>query len=71
MSTITYSVPAIMCNHCVHTITTELSDVTGVKSVDASLDKKQVTVQFDTPATREQIEQTMAEINYPVLKVMD
>ncbi|HEY3345101.1 MAG TPA: heavy-metal-associated domain-containing protein [Anaerolineaceae bacterium] len=71
MTTITYNVPSISCKHCVHTINTELSDLAGVSSVDANLDKKLVTVQFDSPATKEQIEQTMQEINYPVLKVID
>jgi copper chaperone CopZ len=57
-----------MCNHCVHTITTELSDLDGVKSVQASLEDKQVQVTYDAPATPEKIEQLLSEINYPVAK---
>lgn len=68
MSTITYTVPNISCMHCVHTIKTELSDVAGVKSVDANAETKQVVVVFDNPATPEKMEELLAEINYPVAK---
>lgn len=66
MSTITYLVPGISCGHCVHTIKTELGDLAGVSSVNAELDTKKVTIQFDAPATEEKIKQLLAEINYPV-----
>ena len=36
MTTKTYKIPNINCGHCVHTITTEVSDLEGVQSVDAS-----------------------------------
>jgi copper chaperone CopZ len=65
MNTITYSIPNISCKHCIHTITTELSDLPGVKSVQGELDFKQVTVTFEPPATLDQIENTLVEINYP------
>lgn len=68
MTTITYFVPNISCKHCVHTIQTELSDVAGVSSVNADLPTRQVTVQFDNPATSEKIEKTLEEINYPAQK---
>ncbi len=66
MKTITYYVPAISCGHCVHTIESELSDLAGVVKVDAEMDTKKVTVQFDDPANEEKIKQLLAEINYPV-----
>ena len=65
MNTITYSIPNISCKHCIHTITTELSDLPGVKSVQGELDFKQVTVTFEPPATLDQIENTLVEISYP------
>jgi copper chaperone CopZ len=68
MNTVTYSVPAISCQHCVHTIVTELSDMTGVQSVQGDLQTKQVKINFDQPATPEKIEELLAEINYPVAK---
>jgi copper ion binding protein len=68
MQTVTYSIPNISCKHCVHTITTELSDLSGVKSVQGEIEAKRVTVVFDAPATQEKIEQVLEEINYPIAK---
>jgi len=65
-TTVTYQVPNISCKHCVHTITTELSDLTGVKSVQASAERKDVVVTFEPPASEEKIKALLAEINYPV-----
>jgi copper chaperone len=66
MTTVTYSVPNISCGHCVHTIQTELADVTGVQTVKASQDTKKVEIVFDAPASEEKIKALLAEINYPV-----
>lgn len=68
MMTITYNVPNISCGHCVHTIQMELGDLIGVSKVVASQVTRQVTVEFDPPATEEQIEATLTEINYPPVK---
>ena len=68
MEKIEYSVPAIMCSHCIHTIKMELSDLEGVQAVDADLDSKKVRVSYDAPASPAKIEELMAEINYPVAK---
>jgi copper chaperone len=65
MTTITYNIPNISCMHCVHTIKTELSDLPGVKSVEAWADKKQATVTFEAPADDDQIRQLLTEIGYP------
>ena len=67
MTTVTYSIPNISCGHCVHTIQTELSDLSGVRAVIASLDTKQATITFDTPATEEQIKALLVSINYPAV----
>jgi copper ion binding protein len=68
MQTVTYEVPGIHCNHCVHTIKVELSEMDGVQAVDANAESKKVTVEFDAPASPEKIESLLAEINYPVQK---
>ena len=68
MSTVTYTVPAIHCGHCVHTIKIEVGDLTGVQTVSADLDSKKVVVTFDAPASEEKIEALLAEINYPAQK---
>ena len=68
MKTVNYKIPSINCNHCVHSIKNELSDLEGVKSVEADLASKMITIQFDEPATEEKIEALLQEINYPVEK---
>ena len=65
MTTVTYSIPNISCMHCVHTIKTEVSDLPGVKQVEADPQTKQATITFDAPATEVAIKQLLAEINYP------
>lgn len=65
METVTYLVPNINCGHCVHTIKTELSDIKGVKNVDAVLETKKVTVTYEPPATTDQFIDLLTEINYP------
>jgi len=65
MTTVTYSIPAISCNHCVHTIQSEVSELEGVTAVVAEADTKKATITFEAPATEEQIKALLAEINYP------
>ncbi len=66
MATVTYSVPAIHCPHCIHTVEMEVGELPGVQSVQADLDTKNVTVAFDAPATEEKIKALLTEIEYPV-----
>jgi copper chaperone CopZ len=66
MTTVNYVIPNISCMHCVHTIKTEVSELAGVKTVDADPKTKQATIIFDAPATEEAIKKLLAEINYPV-----
>ena len=42
MTTVTYHIPAISCEHCVHTIKTELSDLQGIARVEGDVESKQV-----------------------------
>ena len=65
MTTVTYSIPAISCGHCTHTIETEVSDLQGVQSVKAEIDTKKVVITFDAPASEEKIKALLAEIDYP------
>jgi len=66
MTTVTYSVPAIHCMHCTHTIEMEVGELQGVKSVKADLDTKKVEIAFDDPANEEKIKALLQEIEYPV-----
>jgi copper chaperone len=58
MSTETYNVPDISCDHCVEAITGAVSPLDGVESVDVSVDDKSVTVtgSFDDAAVRSAID---------------
>jgi copper chaperone len=65
MKSVTYKIPGIHCNHCVHTINMEISELEGVKSVNAELDTKSATITFEAPATEEKIIEALKEIGYP------
>lgn len=52
--------------HCVHTIKTELSEIAGIRSVDADATGKTAVITFEPPATEDQIKSLLAEIDYPV-----
>jgi copper chaperone len=65
MTTVTYTVPAISCGHCTHTIETEVGELQGVQSVKADLNTKKVEITFDVPASEDSIKALLAEINYP------
>ena len=65
MTTVTYKIPNISCNHCVHTIKMEVGDLPGVQSVEADVATKTATITFDAPATEDAIKSLLAEINYP------
>lgn len=65
MTTVTYTVPAISCGHCTHTIETEVGELQGVQSVKADEATKKVEITFDTPASEAKIKALLAEINYP------
>ena len=65
MTTVTYTVPAISCGHCTHTIETEVGELQGVQSVKAEVDSKKVVITFDAPATEKVIKDLLAEIDYP------
>lgn len=66
MTTVTYKIPNISCGHCIHTVQSEVSELAGVKSVIADIDKKEAVITFEPPASEEKIKGLLAEINYPV-----
>ena len=64
METKTFKVSNIGCDGCVNTIKNEISTIPGVARVNGSKDSKLVTVEWNTPATWEQIEGKLKEIEY-------
>ena len=63
----TLSIPNISCGHCVMSIKNELNELDGVKTVEGDPENKSITVEFESPATLEQIKETLKEINYPAV----
>lgn len=63
--TISYSVPDISCAHCRTAITSEVSSVAGVETVEVDLDAKTVTVTAD-PLDEQAIIAAIDEAGYEV-----
>ena len=61
----TFLIPSISCGHCVMTIKKELSELAGVKAVEGDPENRIITVEWEEPATLEDIEDTLEDISYP------
>jgi len=64
MQTKTFKVPNVGCNGCVTAIINEVSELSGVQSVIGEVDNKMITVNWETPASWEQIKSTLVGIDY-------
>ena len=65
METQKLSIPNISCDHCVMTIKRELGEIEGVSGVEGNAAKKEITVDWASPASLEKIKSVLREINYP------
>ncbi len=65
MNTNQMSIPAISCGHCKMTVEREVSELTGITKATVDVELKQLTVEFETPATLVQIQGLLQEIGYP------
>lgn len=63
----TLTIPNISCGHCVMAIKNGLNELDGVASVEGDPELKQVEVEWDLPATLDQITATLKAINYPAI----
>ena len=61
----TFSIPNISCGHCVMTIQNELRELVGIKQVDGDTQNKSITVEWESPTTLQEIQDTLIKINYP------
>ena len=66
METKTVKIDAIGCDGCVNTIKSGLKEVAGVVEVKGDVASKQVTIQWDSPASWDVITNKLVEIEYPV-----
>jgi copper ion binding protein len=64
MSTSTYAVEGMTCNHCVAAVTEEVSKLPGVSSVTVDLVSGQVQVTSAEPLTREEVAAAVVEAGY-------
>jgi copper chaperone len=66
MTSKTFLVPAIHCQHCVRTIERELGELDGVAEVKADEATKQVTVSWnEAEVDWDSIQALLEEIGYP------
>ena len=61
----TFQIANISCGHCTMTIENELKEMDGVTGVSGNVQDKSVTVEWQAPASVDQIKALLKEINYP------
>jgi copper chaperone len=64
VTTTTYQVTGMTCDHCVRAVTTELIMLPGVRSVDIDLGEGAVTVTSDDPLDPEVVREAIDEAGY-------
>jgi copper chaperone CopZ len=64
ITTTTYRVSGMTCDHCVRAVTTELVLLPGVRSVDVDLAEGAVTVTSDGPLDLEGVREAVDEAGY-------
>lgn len=63
-STASYSIVGMTCQHCVASVTEELSEIAGVTAVDVDLDTGIANVTSDAPLSLEQVQTAVNEAGY-------
>ena len=67
MTEMTLKAPDISCEHCQHTIESDIGTMQGVSLVKVDIPQQTVLVHYDPQAiTRDQIVAEMGEIGYPI-----
>ncbi|ETD34479.1 heavy-metal-associated domain-containing protein [Williamsia sp. D3] len=64
MSAQTYTVVGMTCQHCVASVTEEVSEVPGVDKVDVDLNSGGLTVHSEQSVGRDEIEAAVHEAGY-------
>lgn len=68
MTTIeTYDVVGMTCDHCVRSVTEEISALDGVSEVDVDLASGKVHVTIREPITTDQVREAVAEAGYQLV----
>ena len=66
MSTATYTVTGMTCEHCVNSVKEEVSKIDGVTGVDVELATGKVTVSSDEPVPDDAFRAAIDEAGYEV-----
>ncbi len=66
MSTATYTVIGMTCDHCVGAVTSELTKVAGVSDVDVDLATGTVTVTGNGPIDEAEVREAIDEAGYEI-----
>ncbi len=61
----TVNIPDISCGHCLAAVKREAGEVSGVVSVEGDAQTKNVTIQWNAPATWDAIEAQLKDAGYP------
>lgn len=64
ITTTTYYVTGMTCEHCVRAVTTELVILPGVQSVDVDVESGAVTVTSDGPLGESEVREAIEEAGY-------
>ena len=62
-----WQVQGMTCGHCVASVTEELSELSGVESVDVELETGRVTVTSSTELERGDVEAAVTEAGYALV----
>ncbi|GAD19174.1 copper ion binding protein [Helicobacter fennelliae] len=62
----TLKVNGMNCAHCENKIKTFVNELKGVKNTEVSLSTKEVSVEFESPATLEQIKEAILDSGFEV-----
>ena len=67
ITTTTYRVEGMTCEHCVRAVTTELVILPGVQSVDVDLESGAVTVTSNGPLDQSAVREAIDEAGYELV----
>lgn len=67
ITTTTYRVEGMTCEHCVRAVTTELVILPGVQSVDVDLESGAVTVTSNGPLDESAVREAVDEAGYELV----
>lgn len=67
MTSMTYQVQGMTCDHCVHAVSTEVGSIAGVTDVRVDLSSGAVTVTSEAPVDDALVREAVEEAGYEVV----